>query len=105
MFVFSLPHPFSIIIDSDTLKLKKSYFNTGKLTMVWSDKTKKFVMYTRTISDLANILIDSGFVIEKLLEPDSRKRYPYDSFYGLWDYTPKLLKMIPPTIIFKARKK
>lgn len=105
IFIFSLNHPFTRTVNSKTLKLEDSYFNTGKITKVFSDKTKKLVAYNHTISELHDVLIKSGFLVEKILEPDSRKRYPYDPWYGLWDYTPKIMKMIPQTIIFKSRKK
>jgi len=104
-FVFAFPHPFHIIVDSESLKLKSSYFEIGRKVEIFSDKNKKFVQYTHTISQLYNFLVDAGFFIEQILEPDSRKRYPYDPWYGLWDYTPKLLKMVPPTIIFKCIKR
>ena len=70
-----------------------------------NNKTKKFVMYRHTISGLFNTLINSGFNVEKIIEPDSRKRYKYDPWYGLWNYSPRYLKMFPPTIKFKRRKK
>lgn len=104
LFVLSLDHPFYRTIDSKTLKLKSSYFKTGKFVETFQDKSKHFVMYTHTISELYNTLAEAGFFVEKIIEPDSRKRYSYDVWYGLWDYTPKLLKFVPPTIIFKARK-
>lgn len=105
LFVFSLDHPFFRTMNSKNLKIKGSYFKTGKWTEVFSDKTKKFVRYTHTISELYNLLVKEKFVVEKIIEPDSRKKYFYDAWYGLWDYTPKLLKMFPPTIIFVGRKK
>lgn len=105
IFVFSLDHPFYKIVSPKNLKLKQSYFKTGKIEVVFADKTKKFVMYDHTFSELFNPLIEAGFKVEKIIEPDSRKKYSYDPWYGLWDYKPKLLKMVPPTIIFKARKK
>jgi ubiquinone/menaquinone biosynthesis C-methylase UbiE len=105
LFVFSLDHPFSRTVDSKTLKLKQSYFKMGKIIETFSDPTKKFVMYNHTISELYNLLINAAFFVEEIIEPDSRKRYPYDPWYGLWDYTPQLLKMFPPTIIFKCRKR
>ncbi len=105
IFVFSLDHPFSRTADSETLKIKESYFKTGKTEIFFSDETKKFVMYNHTISELYDTLINSGFNVERIIEPDSRKRYKYDPWYGIWDYTPKYLKMFPPTIIFKGRKK
>lgn len=104
LFVFSLSHPFFRTVDYKTLKLKGSYFKIGKRTSVFLDKSKKFVIYSHTLSELHNNLVNSGFIIEKMLEPDSRKRYNYDPWYGRWDYAPKYLKMFPPTIIFKCRK-
>lgn len=101
LFVFSLDHPFFRTINPKTLKMRESYFKTGKIT-----EKSGFVMYNHTVSELYNTLIKAGVVVEKIIEPDSRKRYPYDPWYGLWDlYTPKALKMIGPTIIFKCRKK
>src|SRR3989344_356474 len=104
LFVFSLDHPMYRTINSKTLKLKNSYFDTGKKTFTFSGP-KKFVCYVHTVSELYNTLVGVNFVVEKIIEPDSRKHYKYDSWYNLWDYKPKLLKMVPPTIIFKARKK
>lgn len=105
LFVFSLDHPFWRTINNRTLKLKESYFKTGKWTEVFSDKSKRFVMYTKTISDIFNLLVEEGFIVKKIIEPDSRKEHKGDPWYGLWDYKLKRMKMIPPTIIFKAQKK
>ena len=105
LFVFSLDHPFYGRIDKDTLKIKRSYFDNGKYVEVVSDPTQKFVMYHHTVSDLVNTLVEAGFNLEKMVEPDSRKRHKEDPWYGLWDYTLKSLKAVPPTIIFKARKR
>lgn len=100
LFVFSLDHPFYRTIDPKTLKMRESYFRTGKIC-----GKDKFVTYNHTISELYNTLIKAGFFVEKIIEPDSRKKYPYDPWRGLWDYTPKLLKNVPSTIIFKAIKR
>ena len=105
LIVFSLDRPFYRTVDSKTLKLKDSYFNTGKQTLTFSDPTKQFVCYTHTISELYNLLVETGFSVEKILEPDSRKKNKEDSFYGLWDYNSEFMKMFPPTIIFKSRVK
>ncbi|HLC32815.1 MAG TPA: methyltransferase domain-containing protein [Candidatus Nanoarchaeia archaeon] len=101
VFVFSIDHPFSLTVSS-SLRIKRSYFETGKVIEKYGDNT--FVSYTHTISEWHNLLVENGFVVEKMLEPDSRKRYPYDHWYGLWHYTPKFLKLYPQTIIFKCRK-
>jgi len=107
IFVFSIDHPVYNILDFKTLKIKKSYLLTGKIQdfQTWRDKTKhKWIAYQRKISDIFNSLVNSNFFIEKMIEPDSRKKYPGDPWQGLWEYKPKLLKLFPPTIIFKARK-
>ncbi|MEK6898809.1 MAG: methyltransferase domain-containing protein [Nanoarchaeota archaeon] len=105
VFVFSFDHPMYRMVDSNTLKLKDSYFNTGKEIFTFSDPTKKFVCYKHTVSDIYETLIKVKFSVDKIIEPDSRKHYSYDPWYNLWDYKPELLKMVPPTIIFKCTKK
>ena len=86
------------------IKTKETYFKTGKYIEVFSDKTKKFVAYTHTISELFNTLIKAGFNVEQIIEPDSRKKYKDDPWYNKWDFTRKRLSRLPATIIFKARK-
>lgn len=107
-FVLSIPHPFSRMMNSKTLKPKESYFDTGRYAekKAWKDGTiHVFVMYNYTISQVVNGLLDAGFKIEKMIEPDSRKRYKGDPWYGLWDFNPRFMKFIPHTLIFKVRKK
>ena len=104
LFVFSLDHPFFRTVDSKTLELKESYFKTGKWTKTFSDPSKKFVIYNHTISELYNAVVKTGFLVNRIIEPDSRKHYSYDPWHNLWDYTPELLKMVPPTIIFRCVK-
>jgi 2-polyprenyl-3-methyl-5-hydroxy-6-metoxy-1,4-benzoquinol methylase len=105
IFVLSTPHPFYDTINSKTLKIIRSYFNNGKHTEVYSDKTKKFVFYDHTFSDITNAIVNSGLIIEKVIEPDSRKRYKGDPWYGVWDFNSKMMSYFPPTIIFKVKKK
>lgn len=102
IFVFSFDHPFHSIIDKKTMKVRRSYFKTGRYSEKYPDGT--WVGYSWKVSDIFNWLVDAGFTVEKILEPDSRKRHKGDPWYGLWDYKKKILDIIPPTIIFKARK-
>lgn len=105
LFVFSLDHPFFDIINTKTLKIEKSYFETGKYTEKMSEGPD-LILYSHKISDLFNALVESGFEVEKIVEPDSRIKYKDDPWYGLWEYyLPKKMKLVPPTIIFKARKR
>lgn len=105
LFVFSLDHPFFDTFMSKKWGKERSYFKTGKFSVDWGRKSR-FVMYDHTVSELFNLLIESGFVVEKILEPqDNKKYYKYDPWHRLWDYTKKNVEKYPPTIIFKARKK
>lgn len=105
VFVLATPHPFYDTVDSKTLKIKRSYLNNGKHVKVYSDKTKTFVFFDHTFADITNAVVNSGLNIEKVIEPDSRKRYKGDPWYGLWDFNKKMMSYFPPTIIFKTRKK
>lgn len=104
LFVFSLDHPFFDVINPKTLKVQRSYLETGRYT----DKNKRgpdFVGYRHSIQELFTPLVEAGFVVEKIIEPDSRKKYLGDPWYGLWNmYVPRIMNLVPPTIILGARK-
>ena len=104
VFVWSVGHPLYELVDSKTLTVRYSYLDTG-VKVAGEETGSAFANVRRTISDYFTTMTDAGFVVEKLLEPDSRKHYKYDPWYGLWDYTPELLAKLPATIIFKCRKK
>ncbi len=103
-FIAALPHPFYDTVNYRTLKLNRSYFKSGRFEEVHSDKTKKFVAYHHTFSSITNAFADSGLKIEKVIEPDSRKKHKGDPWYGIWEFKPKLMKYFPPTIIFRGIK-
>jgi 2-polyprenyl-3-methyl-5-hydroxy-6-metoxy-1,4-benzoquinol methylase len=103
LFVWSGAHPFCYSIDSETLRLNRSYFETGK-SVEGEETGCPFASVHRTLSDYLNLLVEAGFALERVVEPDSRQRYPYDPWYGLWGNAPERLAMFPATIIFKCRK-
>lgn len=103
-FVFSLDHPFYRKVDPETLKVVESYHETGP---AYDDMEGlgKLLMFRYTIGSLHDALVSAGFAVERLIEPDSRIRYDYDPWFGLYGYyIPKMLDMVPPTIIFKSVK-
>jgi len=109
LFVFSFDHPFFATIDPNTLKM---IFNYNKLkiceeTTIRPDGTKsKFVAYTHKISETYNYLVNSGFLVEKIIEPfDDKTEKGWTKKYWKEVYPKKLVKLIGPTIIFKNRKK
>lgn len=108
LFVFSFDHPFYSIIDPKTHKIKESYFDTGRHESieVWKDNTKhKFVLYKRKVSDIYNNLVVTEFFVEKIIEPLSLKNQVAWT-KGFWEkfYPKNTVKLLGPTIIFKARK-
>jgi len=104
IFAFSVDHPLFRKVDLDTLTIVESYNETGPAVDDLGELGTT-TMYRYRIGDLHNALVDAGFVVERLIEPDSRKRYDHDPWFGRWGvYLPKVLDLVPPTLIFKAVK-
>ena len=106
-FVASLPHPFFRTVSPKTMKLRESYFDVGKkeIAETWNDGSNhKNVVYDHTVSELINMLLDTDFFIERIIEPDSRKKYKKDPWYNKFEVTAELAKYIPQTLILKSRK-
>ncbi len=102
LFVFSTEHPFSAIFRQKTQKVKRSYFLTGK----YEKKTERpdgskhtFVIYRRKVSEIFNSLIEAGFTVNKILEPLDLKQKSWRKIYRK-----KMVKLVGPTIIFKATR-
>jgi ubiquinone/menaquinone biosynthesis C-methylase UbiE len=76
-FAFSVDHPLFRKVDLDTLAIVESYNETGPAVDDLG-ALGTTTMYRYRIGDLHNALVDAGFVVERLIEPDSRKRYAYD---------------------------
>jgi ubiquinone/menaquinone biosynthesis C-methylase UbiE len=106
LFVFSDIHPFFNIFSETSLDLERSYFETGYHE--WTETSKetgtetRFGNYFYTMSDYINTLIENGFHLEKVLEPE-----PVEGD-NVFDYgeseSLERLSMIPGTVIFVARK-
>lgn len=102
IFLFSGAHPFGYTIDHETMRIRRSYFDTGKHV----DGYETGIPYAdvhRTLSDYFSLLITAGLVVDRLIEPDSSKHYTPDPWYGISIYTPERLALLPPTFIFRAR--
>ncbi len=102
IFVFSIEHPFYLLMDPNDMKIKESYFDSGlKIKKEkWPDKSiHYFAYYERKISDIVNSIIESGLNLERIIEPLDSK----DKIWGT-GYRRALVNKIAPTIIFKCRK-
>lgn len=103
-FVFSLDHPFYRKVDPESLTVVESYHETGP-AYDEMEGLGKMLIYRYTVASLHDALTGAGFQVQRLIEPDSRIRYDYDPWFGLYGYyVPKMLDMVPPTVIFKALK-
>jgi ubiquinone/menaquinone biosynthesis C-methylase UbiE len=107
LFVWSVGHPFGDIVDGATLLPTRSYFDTGKVVLgleVSDEVGFAFAENRRTVSDYFNALVDAGFRVERMVEPDIRPVDPEDPRNQRWGQTPRLLELFPTILIFKSRK-
>jgi SAM-dependent methyltransferase len=75
IFAFSVEHPMHAMAWGDaegapTRELRRSYFALGRFL----DPEDGMVSYARPVSTYVSLLIEHGFVIEKLLEPKAPER-------------------------------
>ncbi len=104
LFVFSLDHPFWRRIDKKDLKINKKYFEVGRYEEPYMGGT--FVAYDKTVGDIVNPLFDSGFTIERLVEPILEERnVDKSTSTDQAEYRTEAQRWIPRTIIIKARKR
>jgi len=103
IFVFSTHHPFWETLNKRSMKVKRCYFETGKCEEPHGKGI--FVWYRHTISELVNALTNANFIIERVEEPDPRKKDKNTSKEIVPEaYKRKAMKLVPRTIIFKAKK-
>ncbi|MBU2441435.1 MAG: class I SAM-dependent methyltransferase, partial [Nanoarchaeota archaeon] len=107
IFVFSHDSPFFLTLDAKTKKIVRSYLRTGKQEEIdfGPDGSKhKFVFYNRKLSEIYNSLVETGFFVKKILEPYYPKQKAWSRKSWREIYPPEFVKLMPPTIIFKAVK-
>jgi SAM-dependent methyltransferase len=103
LFVWGMGHPMQHVVDTRTMAATRSYSDTGP-HIEGAETGCAFASVHRTISDYFNLMVDAGFAVERMLEPDSRQRYASDPWFGLWGLTAEYLAIVPGTLIFRARK-
>lgn len=102
-FVFTTPHPFERIVDSDTHRVEGSYFDTGRHVVVDERRDANLVTYRSTVSDYYNGLVGAGFDVERMLEPGSSDPETYEP--GPWgEHPPELTSTVPDVLGFVSRK-
>ena len=106
-FVWSVGHPCSIL-DPQTWRPTRSYFDTGKVVSgadVSQEIGFAFAENFRTVSDYFNTLIEAGFTVERMIEPDMRPFDRDDPKNRQWGQTPEFLDLFPSTLIFQGVKR
>jgi ubiquinone/menaquinone biosynthesis C-methylase UbiE len=105
LFVFSLDHPFWYCVAEADMRIVFSYFDT----VYWYDWEQKdmptrpkVTQFQRTVGDWFRFLRGASFEVLDIIEPE-----PVEEGSGQdWGeyYSPERQKMVPATIIWKARK-
>jgi ubiquinone/menaquinone biosynthesis C-methylase UbiE len=105
LFVFSLDHPFWYCLAGDDLRIESSYFDTA-YSYTWEQKGMKshprVAQFQRTVGEWFRLLRAAGLEVLDIIEPE-----PVDQGSGQdWGdyYSPARQRMVPATIIWKARK-
>jgi len=98
LFAFSWMSPFYAITEERGLLVKRSYFDRTPIVFKEADETE--VDFHRTYGDWHRALIDGGFVVTDIVEPEP---LPRESTYS--DVFPlSKIQIIPGTTIWRARR-
>lgn len=101
--VFSVDHPYYKMVDPESHEFKRSYFDDTPRRQYNEELDAEMIIYQRSISETVTLLIDAGFLIDELREPGYADPDEYVSEFGSFD--PELMAIVPPTIIYSARKR
>ena len=101
--VFSATHPMRWMFPDDPgargLTAVQSYFDRSPYVEVDSDEVPAYVEHHRTLGDRVRELVDAGFVLQDLIEPE----WP-ENFDGVWgQWSPERGEMFPGTAIYVCR--
>jgi len=105
LFVFSLDHPFWYCLAEQDLRVVSSYFD-GEYSYQWGQKgmraRPRVRQYQRTFGDYHRHLRAAGFDLLDILEPQPVEEGSGED-WGHY-YSPARQRMVPATVIFKAKK-
>jgi SAM-dependent methyltransferase len=101
LFAFSWSSPIHVCVErtpDGTLRWSRSYFDPAPL--VYDDPQGREVNFYRTYGDWLRHLVDAGFVVTDLLEPEPvAKENTYKEEFAL-----DKIRRVPGTMIWRARK-
>ena len=98
-FVFAVPHPFYETFDPEACELDRSYFERGPKRESIGDYDPDLLVFHHRVADYHQALVDSGFTVERLLEPGSPDP---DDYEEQWSHKPELMAKVPPALVVRA---
>ena len=105
LFVFSLDHPFWYCLAEKELRIKHSYFD-GEYSYEWwqkgLDSHPRVRQYQRTVGEYYRLLHGAALEVLDIVEPEPVEEGSGQDWGDYW--SPERQKMVPATIIWKARK-
>ena len=109
LFVFSWDHPFWDCLKVEEMRLRRSYHDRTPQDWDWEYQggsvCARMRSYSRTVSDWFHLLRGAGLEVLDVLEPEPvESGSGQDDFGGDDFYAPARQRMVPATIIWKARK-
>jgi SAM-dependent methyltransferase len=107
-FAFSISHPFDTMTSEDVpLTILRSYFE-GQEDWEWDfpehDVRADFRSWSRPFSEWFHTLKDTGFEVERILEPPPPPFREPDTYFEQ-RYSYEKVRMVPQTLIYSARKR
>ena len=103
IFVFSSDHPIMSVLSQEgpPWVVRRSYWDASQQRQQQGiERPPGMMAHYRPLGDWFQRLVEAGFLVERLLEPPPAERKDLPTS----DYPLDKLKMIPATVIFKARK-
>jgi SAM-dependent methyltransferase len=97
--VCSLPHPFYGVFDTENGGFERSYHTPEAVRYDESGIDADQILHYRRVSDLLKALRDTGFTLDRFVEPGDPDPTVYDE---QWSSQPELMARIPRTLIFRA---
>jgi SAM-dependent methyltransferase len=99
VFVFAIPHPFYRLFDPETHEIERSYFESDPERKSIGDIDAEMTVFHRNIGEIHAALVDTGFHVDRLLEPGSSDPGEYRESMS---HKPDLMAKIPPTLVVRA---
>jgi len=105
LFIFSLDHPFWYCLAENDLRIESSYFD-GTYWYRWEQEgmssRPRVTEHHRTLGEWYRLLLGAGLEVLEIVEPEPVERGSGQDWGDC--YAPERQRMVPATIIWKARK-